>query len=137
MTEETHPIGELTDAALSAMLRRAIRVTLGIGFLAAIVVWIASSWRDASMLAVGTAISALSILEWQRLIRLFNAKLDRQKTPKGAVMVVSFFLLRLLIFAAVIYGSLKCLRGSVLALLCGLALAMVAMAYEAIRLLRD
>jgi len=50
---------------------------------------------------------------------------------------VSFFLLRLLIFAGVIYGSLKCLRGSVLALLCGLALAMVAMAYEAIRLLRD
>ncbi len=137
MTEESHPIGELTDAALSAMLHRAIRVTLGIGLVAAIVVWIAASWRDASMLAVGTAISALSILEWQRLIRLFNAKLDRQKTPKGAVMVVSFFLLRLLIFAGVIYGSLKCLRGSVLALLCGLALAMVAMAYEAIRLLRD
>jgi len=137
MTEETHPIGELTDAALSAMLHRAIRVTLGIGIAAALIVWIASGWRDASMLAVGAAISAASILEWQRLIRLFNSTLDRQKTPKGAVMVVSFFLLRLLIFAGVIYGSLKCLRGSVLALLCGLALAMVAMAYEAIRLLRD
>jgi hypothetical protein len=137
MTEETHPIGELTDAALSTMLQRAIRVTLGIGLAAALVVWIAAGWRNASMLAVGTAISAASILEWQRLIRLFNATLDRQKTPKGAVMVVSFFLLRLLIFAGVIYGSLKCLRGSVLALLCGLALAMVAMAYEAIRLLRD
>jgi len=137
MTEDTHPIGELTDAALSAMLHRAIRLTLGIGLVAALIVWIASGWRNASMLAVGTAISAASILEWQRLIRLFNAKLDRQKTPKGAVMVVSFFLLRLLIFAAVIYGSLKCLRGSVLALLCGLALALVAMAYEALRLLRD
>ncbi|HET6170916.1 MAG TPA: ATP synthase subunit I [Terracidiphilus sp.] len=137
MTDEIHPIAELTDAALGAMLHRAIRLTLGIGLVASLILWIASGWRNAAMLAVGAAISAASILEWQRLIRLFNAKLDRQKTPKGAVMVVTFFLLRLLIFAGVIYGSLKCLRGSVLALLCGLALAMVAMAYEAIRLLRD
>lgn len=137
MTEETHPIANLTDAALSAMLHGAIRLTLGIGLVAALIVWIASGWRDAAMLAVGTVISAASILEWQRVIRLFNARLDRQKTPKGAVMVVSFFLLRLLIFAGVIYGSLRWLRGSVLALLCGLALALVAMAWEALRLLRD
>ena len=137
MTEETHPIANLTDAALSAMLHRAIRLTLGIGLVAAFILWIAAGWRNACMLAVGTAISAASILEWQRLIRVFNSKLDRQKVPKGAVMVVTLFLLRLLIFAAVIYGSLKWLRGSVLALLCGLALALVAMAYEALRLLRD
>ena len=82
MTEDTHPIGELTDAALSTMLHRAIRVTLGIGLVAALILWIAAGWRNASMLAVGTAISAASILEWQRLIRLFNATLDRQKAPK-------------------------------------------------------
>jgi len=45
--------------------------------------------------------------------------------------------LRLTIFAAVIYGSLKCFQGSAIALLCGLGLAMVAMAWEALRLLRE
>ena len=89
------------------------------------------------MLAVGALISAASIFEWQRLIRLFNAKLDQQKTPRGAVTVVLFFLLRLVVYAAIIYGSLKCLQGSPVALLCGLGLAMLVLAWEALRLLRD
>jgi hypothetical protein len=137
VTEQTHPIAGLTDAALSAMLKRAIRMTLILGALVAVILWIASGWRDAGMLAVGAVLSAFSILEWQRLIKLFNAKLDQQQTPRGAALVVSLFLLRLLIFAAAIYGSLKCLRGSAIALLCGLALALFAMGWEALRLLRD
>jgi hypothetical protein len=48
-----------------------------------------------------------------------------------------FFVLRLTVFAAVIYGSLKCFHGSTAALLCGLALALFAIGWEAIRLLRD
>jgi hypothetical protein len=137
MTEQTHPIAGLTDAALESMLKRAMRVTLLLGGIAAAIVWIASGWRDAGMLAVGAVISAFSILEWQRLIKLFNAKLDKQQTPRGAALVVALFLLRIVIFAAVIYGSLKFLRGSVIALLCGLALALFAMGWEALRLLRD
>jgi uncharacterized membrane protein len=137
MTEQTHPIAGLTDAALSEMLKRAMRVTLVLGAVAAVILCIASGWRDAGMVAVGAVISAFSILEWQRLIKLFNAKLDKQQTPRGAVLVVTLFLLRIVIFAAVIYGSLKCLRGSVIALLCGLALALFAMGWEALRLLRD
>jgi hypothetical protein len=137
MTDETHPIVGLTDTALEALMKRAIRLTLILGAIPAVILWIASGWRDAAMLAIGAAISAASILEWQRLIRLFNAKLDKQKIPRGAFLVVSLFLLRLLIFAAVIYGSLKSLRGSAIALLCGLALALIAMAWEALRMLRD
>lgn len=137
MTEQTHPIAGLTDAALASMLKRAMIVTLVLGAIAGAVLWIASGWRDASMLAVGAVISAFSIVEWQRLIRLFNAKLDRQQTPRGAALVITLFLLRVLIFAAVIYVSLKCLRGSAIALLCGLALALFALGWEALRLLRD
>jgi len=137
MTDETHPIAGLTDAALDAMLKRAMRVTAILGALLAVIVWIATGWRDAAMLAVGAAISALSILEWQRLIRLFNARMDKQKTPRGAATVVGFFLLRLILFAGAIYGSLKCLNGSAIALLFGLSLAIVAMMWEALRLLRD
>ena len=108
-----------------------------LGLIATAILLFASGWRNAAMLAVGAAISAASILEWQRLIRLINARLDRQKAPGEPVTVVVFFVLRLTVFAAAIYGSLKCFQGSAIALLCGLGLAMVAMAWEALRLLKE
>jgi hypothetical protein len=137
MTEDPHPLVGLTDLALEALLKRAIRDTLLLGVIPAVLLLIASGWRNAAMLAVGALISAASILEWQRLIRLFNAKLDQQKTPRGAALVVTFFLLRLTVFAGAIYVSLKCFQGSVIALLCGLGLAVIATAFEALRLLKD
>src|SRR6516162_1574622 len=114
-----------------------MRVTLVLGALAAAAVWLASDWRNAAMIATGAVISAASVLEWQRLIKVFNAKLDQQKTPKGAGIVVGFFLLRLVLFGALIYVSLKCFQGSAIALLCGLCLAVLAMMWEALRILRD
>lgn len=137
MTEETHPIVALTDESLAALLTRAIRHTLLLGLVAALILWIAAGWRNAAMLATGAAISAVSILEWQRLIRLINAKLDKQQTPRGSAAAAGFFVLRLILFAGVIYGSLKCFRGSVVALLCGLGLAVLAIVWESLQLMRD
>jgi hypothetical protein len=141
MTQETHPIVDLTNADLDAMLKRALHKTLIIGVLASIAVLIGAGWRSGAMLLTGTLISAASILEWQRLVRLINtrldARLDQQKTPANASVVVLFFVLRLTVFAGVIYGSLKCFHGSVTALLCGLCLAVLAIGWEALRLLRD
>ena len=137
MTEETHPIVDLTHDDLDAMLRRALTITLILGAIASIIVLIGSGWRNAAMLLTGTLISAASIFEWQRLIRVINARMDKQKTPANASVVVLFFVLRLTVFAGVIYGSLKCFHGSIAALLCGLALAVGTIGWEAIRLLRD
>ena len=137
MAYDTHPIADLTDEALHALLRRAIWQTLILGLIVSLVLWAASGWRNAAMFATGAAISAASILEWQRLIRLFNARLDQEKTPRGAGTVVGFFLFRLIIFAAAIYVSLKCFQGSDIALLCGLGLAVVALAWGALRLLKN
>ena len=82
MTRRNPPIADLTDEALQALLKRAIRDTLILGLLGSgDSVLPGSGWRNAAMLAVGAVISAASILEWQRLIRLFNARLDQQKTP--------------------------------------------------------
>lgn len=136
MTEQTQPASALTDEALAALLRRAIRDTLLLGIVASLVLLIGSGWRNAAMLATGAAISAASILEWQRLIRLINNRLDKQKLPRKSAVVVLFFLLRLFIFGAAIYGSLKCFRGSLVALLCGLGLAVLAMTWGALRLLK-
>ena len=137
MNEASHPIAGLTDEALQALLKRAMLITLVLGLMSTIALWIASGWRNAAMLAVGALISAASVMEWQRLVRLINAKLDSQKTPRGAALVVIFFVIRLIVFAAAIYVSLKCFQGSAIALLCGLGLAVIAIAWEALRLLRD
>ena len=137
MTEETHPLAALTDEGLDALLRRAMRITPVIGLLASLVLWKASGWRNAAMLATGTLISAASIVEWRRLVRFIGAVMENQQTPRGTGLAVIFFLLRLIVFAGVIYGSLKCFQGSVVALLCGLGLAVLAMVWEALRLLRN
>ncbi len=137
MSQETHPIVDLTQADLDAMLHRAMRNTLILGTVAALVVWIGGGWRSAALLVTGTLISAASIWEWQRLIRVINARLDKHKTPASAPVVVLFFVLRLTVFAGVIYGSLKCFHGSILALFFGVALAALTIVWEAVRLLRD
>ena len=137
MTEETHPLAGLSDEALQSLLQRAMRNTLILGLVSALALLFASGWRNAAMMTMGAAISAASILEWQRLIRFVNAKLDKQKSPRSAGLVAGFFVLRLTVFAGAIYGSLKCFHGSVVALLCGLGLALVATAWEALRLLKE
>jgi hypothetical protein len=137
MTQESHPIVDLTHEDLDAMLHRAMRNTLILGAVAALMVLIGGGWRNGAMLAVGAAISAASIWEWQRLVRVINARMDQQKTPASAPIVVLFFVLRLTVFAGVIYVSLKCIHGSVVALLFGLGLAVLTIGWESIRLLRD
>ena len=137
MTENLQPVEDVAPEALYAMLRRAMRNTLILGVLAAGAVWIGATWRDAAMLLVGTVISAASVWEWLRLARTINARLDKQKSGAHTGVVVVFFLLRLVIFAAVIYVSLKFLHGSGIALLCGLALAVTTVGWEGLRLLRE
>lgn len=137
MSEPSLPIADISAGAVEALFRRAIRNTLILGTVAAVVVLVASGWRNAAMLETGTLISAASIFEWQRLARVINAKLDNQQTPRSAPAVVIFFVLRLTVFAGVIYVSLKCFQGSVVALLCGLGLAAMAIGWEAISMLRE
>jgi len=137
MSEENRALAAVTDADLEGLLRRAIRNTLIIGVLSSLVLWKASGWRDAAMMATGTAIAAASIYEWRRLARFIAAKMDRRQAPRGIVVAVVLFLLRLFVFAAAIYVSLKCFRGSVVALLCGMALSVLAIVWGAVRLLRD
>ena len=137
MTEQTHPLVGLTDEALQAMLKRAFWITVVLGALASVAAAIGSNWRNGAMLLTGAAISAASILEWRHLVRVIRARMDKQRTPANAGVVVTFFVIRLAVFAAVIYGSLKCFQGSAVALLCGLCLAVMTVGWEMIRLLRE
>lgn len=137
MNQEAQPTKDLTDESLALMLKRAIRNTAILGVIPAIVVLFVSGWRNAAMVLSGAAISLASIWEWQRLIRLIIAKLDNKKSPRSGGVAAVFFVLRLTVFAAVIYVSLKCFKGSVFGLFYGLGLALVTLGWEALRLFRD
>jgi len=137
MTEEIPQLGNLSEEDLDALLKRSVRNTVILGLIPALILLIASGWRNAAMMLTGALISAASLLEWQRLARLMSARMKRQQAPRGAALAIAFFLLRLLIFAGVIYGSLKCFQGSVIALVCGLSLAVVTLMGEALRMLRN
>jgi hypothetical protein len=134
---DENPFLAFTDADLSAALLRAVR---NIGILALIgtpIVWIVSGWQSACLFLVGAALSAGGVYESRRLIRAVNAKLDNRRSPSSTGFVIAMFLLRLLIAGAVLYVSLRCLHGSVYAIVGGLALAIVSLSIETVKLTRS
>jgi hypothetical protein len=101
------------------------------------------------MFLVGGAIAATGILEWRQLMTAVLTRLNQPgtdiqgtnvpgtappSTPRPMGPVLFWFFARLLAAAAVLYVSLRSLDGKVAALLIGLALALVALFIEAIRL---
>ena len=134
--ETPHPIVAFTDADLARLLDNVARITLILGIVVSLVLWPVMGWQTAALFAVGAAISAASVWEWKRLVRVFNAAMDRKETPRGSAVVVVLFLVRITLFAVAIYGSLKFLHGSPIALLSGLALAVAGLAWESLKLLR-
>jgi hypothetical protein len=132
-----HPIVGFSDADLAALLDRVVRITVILGVVVSLVLWPVLGWGSAALFAVGAAISVFSVYEWKRLVAVFNASMDRKQTPRGSAVVVVFFLLRLILFGAAIYVSLKCFQGSPIALICGLALAVAGLVWESLKLLRS
>jgi ATP synthase I chain len=136
VTESSHPIFDFTDADLKAALRRAFRVTAIIGVVLAVVLAFVYGWQTGTLLLAGTIISATGLWEWQRLIAFINARLDDQKAA-GAGRILTTFFLRLLLAGGLLYVSLKCLHGSVYALIAGLVLGVFTLTVEAVRMIRS
>jgi hypothetical protein len=128
---------EFSDQDLRMVLNRALRsVAIAILVLAPIL-WIAWGWRSMVLFLVGGAIAATGIIEWRQLMSAVLARLNAAgSTPRPVGPVLFWFFARLVAAAAVLYVSLKGLDGKVAALLIGLALAVVALFIEAVRLFR-
>jgi len=118
-------------------MRRSMRNILIAGAILSLIVMSVWGWRTGLMLLVGAVISASGVREWQRLIAAINARLDQSQPPMATGRTLLIFLLRLGMVGVVLYGSLKYLQGSVYALLAGLMLAMVALTFEGLRMLRS
>ncbi len=136
MTDSAQPIFDFTDADLKAALRRAFKVTAILGVVLAVVLAFVYGWQTGALLLAGTIISATGLWEWQRLVAFINARLDNQKAA-GTGRVLTTFLLRLLLAGGILYGSLRCLHGSVYALVAGLVLGIFALTLEAVRMIRS
>jgi hypothetical protein len=134
---ETNSLLNFSDEDLQAALRRALRLSVILGLAICGVLTAVSGWRTGVIFLAGAVVSVTGIYEWRELIRLLNAKLDNQKSPKSTGWVVTMFFLRLGFAAVVVYVSLKCSRGSPYALLAGLGLGVFTLTVEAIRLIRS
>src|SRR5271170_571466 len=131
---------EFSDQDLRLVFNRALRsvaIAIAIGIP---VIWIAWGWRSMLLFLVGGAIAATGILEWRQLMSAVLVRLDSPREteakakPLGSVLF--WFFLRLAVAAGVLYVSLRSLDGKVFALVLGIALALIALLIEAIRLFR-
>jgi hypothetical protein len=129
---------EFNDRDLCLVLNRALRNVLIATAVGIPVIWIAWGWRSMLMFLVGGAIAATGILEWRRLMTAVLSRLDaKSASPKPLGGVLAWFFIRLALAAGLLYVSLRSLDGKVAALLIGLALAVVTLFIEALRIFKD
>lgn len=133
---ETGSIGNMTDAEMQAMLRRALRLVLILGIVLAVVFWLARGWQSGLLVLAGAAVSYTGILEWRSLALAVFARLDNEQRPRPMGRTLVMFFVRLAAVGAILYISLKFLNGTVYALIAGIGLAVVALSIEALRLVR-
>jgi hypothetical protein len=126
----------LTDADVRETMLRSIRLLLVLSVLAAGLFWWRSGWQNALLLAVGAAISSTSLWEWLRLMTAINERMDAGGNPRPMGMILFGFFARLTLTVAVLYGSLRYLHGTVLALAAGLGLGLISLSIEALLLLK-
>ncbi len=136
---------EFTDQDLRVVLNRALRSVVIAIVVGLPIIWVAWGWQSMVMFLVGGAIAATGILEWRQLMAAVLVRLDaasmepegtRPSKPRPLGPVLFWFFIRLVAAAGVLYVSLRSLDGKVAALLLGIALALVALFVEAIRLFR-
>ncbi|MDR3746273.1 MAG: hypothetical protein P4K80_09105 [Acidobacteriaceae bacterium] len=120
----------------SALRLIGLAVAIGLPLL-----WWKLGWASAALFGVGALISGSSLFEWLRLMTAVIARMDKAGEgsppvrPLGSVLFI--FFLRLAIAVLLLYGSLRFLHGSVFALIAGLALGILALSFEGIRLLKS
>jgi hypothetical protein len=134
---QVNSFSDFSDADLKASMRRAMRFTAIFAAIGFVVLLFAAGWQTAALFIAGAVVSATGLYEWNQLIAVINAKMDNQRPPRATGFTLTMFFLRLGIAGAIIYASLRYFHGSLYALIAGLALALVALAVEALRLLRS
>ena len=127
---------DMTDEDLFTVLRRSQHTIVVLGVLVAVIFWLAAGWQSGVLALAGAAISWTGILEWRSLTVAVFSRLDKKQQPRPASRTVVMFFVRLAAVGAILYVSLRFLNGTVYALIAGIGLAVVALSFHALRLLR-
>ena len=127
----------LTDEDVRRTMQRALRLLGVLAVLGIALAWWKLGWQSAVLLAVGAVISATGLWEWMRLMAVVISRMDAGAAPRPVGTVLVGFFMRLGIAVVALYVSLRYLDGSVYALAAGLALGMVALTIEALRLVKS
>jgi ATP synthase I chain len=127
---------EMTDEDLRALLGRALRVVAILTPILFVVFTVTLGWQTGLLFLAGAVISWTGVWEWRSLSERIFAHLDQRHEPGTTRRTLVLFFLRLGLAIALLYVSLRCLHGTVYALVTGLGLAVVALMFEAIRFLR-
>jgi len=125
-----------TDADFRSTILRAIRMMAVIAVVGALLLWWKMGWQSAALLLVGAVISGSGLWEWLRLMTAVMARMDHGGVAKPMGMVLLGFFVRLAATIALLYVSLKVLNGSVWALAAGLALGVLSLSVEGLRLIK-
>jgi hypothetical protein len=130
-----------SDADFKRTIWSALRLVLIALAVGVPLLWWKLGWQSAALLAVGGLISGTGLFEWLHLMSAVMARMeagDKPPTRGGSMarILVGFFL-RLAVAVALLYGSLKFLHGSVIALVAGLALGVAGLSFEGLRLVKN
>ncbi len=137
----SHTSVGMTDADLRRAMLAAMRLAAILAVaVAALFTW-RVNWQSGLLVLIGAAISAASLWEWLRMITAVNQRMDAKPAASGQNSrpmgsVVFGFVARLALTVVVLYASLKYLHGTAFALAAGLALGVVSLSVEAVKLLR-
>jgi hypothetical protein len=133
-------LSEFTDADFRATILRALRLLLVLTLVCLPLIWWKYGWRSGVLLLVGAGISASGLWEWLRLLTAVMRRMDAPGGDAAAMrpmaLVVFGFFVRLVLVVGVLYGSLKLLEGSVVAIAAGLGLGIVSLTIEGLRLVK-
>ncbi|WP_334239239.1 hypothetical protein [Terriglobus sp. ADX1] len=142
--EPTEIPAGFTDADARAVIARSVKIVAVLAVIGVVPAWIKGGWRSALLLLIGAVIAGSGLWEWRRLMAALTARMEPlpgehivgARRPSIGFALVGFFL-RLFVVIAVLYVSLKYLNGSALALAAGLAMGVIALTIEGLRLLRS
>jgi hypothetical protein len=125
---------QFNEADIRRTLRRALVLAGAVALVAVPVLWAWLGWRTGLTFVIGVAISATGLVEWLQLLSAMMSRMEEGRTPVPMGRVLIMFFLRLAVAGALLYASLNSLHGSIYALLAGLAVSLLALTVESIRL---
>ena len=126
---------QFTEEDIRRTLRRALVLAGAVILVATPILWAWLGWRSWLTFVIGAAISATGLVEWMQLLSAMMSRMEEGRTPVPMGRVLIMFFLRLAVAGLLLYASLNSLHGSIYALLAGLAISLLTLSIESIRLM--